>query len=88
MYLVYGSPPCAHEKGKRAETLKRKRPKVAQVGWKKRKGEVDVSRKRDPSRSEKMGVNCAAREYGVPQTSLLSDRVEHGRTPGPLSYLS
>ena len=39
----------------------------------------------------KMGVNCAAREYGVPRTSLkdrLSGRVEHGRKPGPLPYLT
>ena len=95
---------------------KRKRPEAAQAGWKKRKGEVNVSRKRDPARSglsqpkrrklwsdesmvlaieavkdRKMGVNCAAREYGVPRTSLkdrLSGRVEHGRKPGPLPYLT
>ena len=40
---------------------------------------------------EGMGVNCAAKEFGVPATTLrnrLSGRVTHGTNPGPKPYLS
>ena len=89
---------------------RRKREEAAGVGWKKRKGEIDVSRECEPScsgvskpkqcklwdnklmvlaievvKDRKVGVNCAAREYGVSSTTLkdrLLRRVEHGKNPG------
>lgn len=94
---------------------KRKRAEVARIGWK-RKGEIDVSREREPScsgvskpkqcklgdnelmvleieavKDGKTGVNCAAREYGVPRTTLkdrLLGRVENGKNPGHHPYLT
>lgn len=42
-------------------------------------------------KDREMGVNCAAREYGVPCTTLknrISGRVDHGKNPGRLPYLT
>ena len=39
----------------------------------------------------RMGVNHAAKEHGVPRTTLkdrLSGRVEHGKKPGPIPYFN
>ena len=95
---------------------KRKRKQAARLGWKKRRGERDASkrpklscsqptqRKRrklwdnesminamEAVKSGNMRVNEAAREHGVPCTTLkdrLSGRVKHGKKSGPMPYLT
>ena len=70
------------------QKIDRKRPYAKRKQWTDGQMEAAIKAVLDSSAES---INAAARDYGVPATTLknrLSGRVVHGTNPGPMPYLS